>query len=88
MNDAFVQSGLIIQVYQDGPTIKSRILSIADQFVIWDGNAANLPFVVEAGILKVANIRLGTLDFDRLRSTNRKLDIRGDGNNAYIEVTF
>lgn len=88
VNDTFVQSGLIIQVYQDGSTIKSRILSIADQFVIWDGNAANLPFVVEAGILKVANIRLGTLDFDRLRSTNRKLDIRGDGNNAYIEITF
>lgn len=88
VDSSFIQSGLIIQVYQDGSNLRSRILNIADQFVIWDGSAANLPFVYEGGILKLANVRLGTLRFDRLLSNNGKLDIRGDGNNAYIEITF
>lgn len=88
VNSSFIQSGLIIQVYQDGSNLRSRILNIADQFVIWDGSAANLPFVYEGGMLKLANVRLGTLRFDRLLSNNGKLDIRGDGNNAYIEVAF
>ncbi|MBK3745880.1 hypothetical protein G3A39_42785 [Paraburkholderia aspalathi] len=84
----FIQSGMVIQVYQEGAVLKSRILNIATQFVIWDGNAANLPFVFEDGILKLAGARLGTLYFDQLQSTNGKLIIRGSGNLADIRMFF
>ncbi|MFC7067556.1 phage tail tip fiber protein [Brucella rhizosphaerae] len=83
----FIQSGMIIQVYQQNGVLKSRIINQADQFIIWDGNASTMPFVYENGILKLANIRLGTLRFERLLSDNGKLEIRGDGNNAFLRIT-
>ncbi|WKT93774.1 phage tail protein [Brucella anthropi] len=84
----FIQSGMVIQIYLDGTTLKSRILNIANQFIIWDGNTANLPFVFENGFLKLANVRLGRLYFDELLSNNEKLFLRGYGNLADFGIRF
>lgn len=86
VNDAFIQSGMVIQVYLDGAVLKSRIVNLANQFVIWDGTSRNLPFVFEDGTLKLKDIRLATLFFDQLQSTNGKLIIRGYGDFADIRM--
>lgn len=72
VDDEFIQSGMIIQVYRDGSVIKSRILNLANQFVIWDGNAANLPFVYEAGVLKLAIANIGEITAGLIRSPDNR----------------
>ncbi|MPR62116.1 phage tail protein [Ochrobactrum intermedium] len=86
VNDAFIQSGMVIQVYLENGVLKSRIVNLANQFVIWDGTTRNLPFVFEDGTLKLKDIRLATLYFDQLQSTNGKLIMRGYGDLADIRM--
>ncbi|CAB4326603.1 phage tail protein [Brucella sp. 191011898] len=86
VNDAFIQSGMVIQVYLENGALKSRIVNLANQFVIWDGATRNLPFVFEDGTLKLKNIRLATLYFDQLQSTNGKMIFRGFDDLADMRV--
>ncbi len=86
VNDDFIQSGMVIQVYLENGVLKSRIVNLATQFVIWDGSARNLPFVYEDGTLKLKDIRLATLFFDQLQSTNGKFVMRGYGNFADMRL--
>jgi hypothetical protein len=62
---------------------------VSNQFAIADPNddgSFTYPFVAQNGEIYMQSVRLGTLKFDRLLSNNNKLDIRGDGTNAYIRI--
>ncbi len=86
VDSAFLESGMVIQIYLDGATLKSRIVNLAQQFVIWDGTDQNSPFVYENGELKLAVGRIATAYFDQLQSSNGKLIMRGYDNYADIRM--
>jgi hypothetical protein len=73
--DAFKESGMAIQLYDDAGTIKSRIVNLADQYVIWDGLTQHLPFVFEAGVLKLAVARIGTAIIEKFQTPSGKTQI-------------
>jgi len=68
LGDAFEEAGSIYEVYDDGGTIKSRILMNADQFVITDGSNESLPLVFEGGELKLQVANIGTVTAGLLQS--------------------
>ncbi|MBB3234447.1 phage tail protein [Phyllobacterium endophyticum] len=73
---AFIQSGMVIQVYDSGGgVLKSKILMLTDQFVIWDGTTQNLPFVYAGGVLKLAVANIGLVTAGMIQSANGKLQI-------------
>ncbi|MFC6488035.1 phage tail protein, partial [Nitratireductor sp. GCM10026969] len=72
--------------YLDTNGSLTRAVFVAQQFVVTDGTNDTTPFVFQNGTAYLANARIGDLFFDRLRSNNGKLDIRGDGNNASLEI--
>jgi hypothetical protein len=59
--DDFEESGLAIQAYDSGGgVLKGRVVILADQFVVWDGENENSPLVYEEGQLKLNVARIGT----------------------------
>lgn len=83
--DTWKQAGWFVNV---SPT-HSQLVLMADQVAIADTSDPDnttYPFVSQGGSIYMESVRLGTLKFDRLQSNNNKLDIRGDGNNAYIRL--
>ncbi|RJG46494.1 phage tail protein [Mesorhizobium sp. DCY119] len=64
----------------------TRVAFVADQFVVTDGTNNAAPFVFTGGVAYMENARIGDVLFRRQRSFNGKLDIRGDGSNASIEI--
>lgn len=75
-------AGMYIEVTPSG----SQIVFDASKIIFTNGTQRFLPFTFSGGVLKVQNVELGTLRFDRLLSNNSKLDIRGDGSNASITI--
>jgi len=65
---AFVETGMIIQVYLDGVTMRSRIVLVTDKLVITDGTVTGLPFVFEAGRMTLNAIWAKTITAARLQS--------------------
>lgn len=88
--DAFIASGLLIEVYDDDPgagvTLKSRVTIIADQFVVTDGTNASSPLVFEGSVLKSLIAKFGNATFDQWSSTNGKLVMKGSGTDASLEI--
>ncbi|WP_422371352.1 phage tail protein [Hoeflea sp.] len=87
--DAFEDAGMVIEVVTAGgdpPTLSSRVLINADQFVVTDGTNEGSPLVFEDGELKLAVARIGTHIFDQAASANGKLVLKGSGSLASIEV--
>jgi len=83
--DSWKEAGWFVNVT---PT-SSQFIVIANQFAIANPGVSGgftYPFVVQNDEVYAMNMRLGTLKFDRLLSNNNKLDIRGDGGNAYIRI--
>jgi hypothetical protein len=80
--DVFKESGMVIQMYDDAGTIKSRIVNTADQFIIWNGLTQHLPFVFEAGVLKLAVARIGTAIIEKFQTPSGKTQIGVFGGGA------
>lgn len=83
--DSWKQAGWFVNVTPTG----SQFVIVSNQFAIADPNddgSFTYPFVAQNGEIYMQSVRLGTLKFDRLLSNNNKLDIRGDGTNAYIRI--
>lgn len=83
--DSWKQAGWFVNVTPTG----SQFVIVSNQFAIADPNddgSFTYPFVAQNGEIYMQSVRLGTLKFDRLLSNNNKLDIRGDGGNAYIKM--
>ncbi len=83
--DRWKQAGWFVNVTPTG----SQFVIVSNQFAIADPNddgSFTYPFVAQNGEIYMQSVRLGTLKFDRLLSNNNKLDIRGDGTNAYIRI--
>jgi len=80
--DTWSSAGFFIDT--DGSN--SRVVFQAGQFVITDGTNNSSPFVFQSGTAFVENVRLGTLYFNQLKSTNEKLVMTGYGSNASIEI--
>lgn len=83
--DSWKEAGWFVNVTTTG----SQFVVISNQFAIANPGASGgytYPFVVQDDEVYAMNMRLGTLKFDRLLSNNSKLDIRGDGTNAYIRI--
>lgn len=83
--DSWKEAGWFVNVTTTG----SQFVVISNQFAIANPGASGgytYPFVVQNDEVYAMNMRLGTLKFDRLLSNNSKLDIRGDGTNAYIRI--
>lgn len=88
LGDAWVEVGTIWEAgFDGGDPLKpfSRQLWMADKIMIVDANG-NLRALFGPDGLTIENIRLGTLTFDQLQSTNNKLILRGAGADAYIEM--
>ncbi|MCX2696729.1 phage tail protein [Ochrobactrum chromiisoli] len=84
-SDSWKEAGWFVNV----TSTSSQFVVIANQFAIANPGASGgytYPFVVQNDEVYAMNMRLGTLRFDRLLSNNGKLDIRGDGGNAYIRI--
>lgn len=82
----FKESGMVIQVYDDAGTIKSRVAIFTDKFVVTDGTSAGSPLVFEGSELKLQVARIALAVFEELRSANGKLVLKGSGTNASIEI--
>lgn len=79
--ESFIQSGMVIQIYNSGG-LKSRILMLTDNFVVWDGTTQNLPFQYSGGVLRLAIAHIGLVTAGMIRSANSKLQI--DLDNVFI----
>ena len=82
----FKESGMVIQVYDDAGTIKSRIAIFTDKFVVTDGTSSGSPLVFEGSELKLQVARIATAIIEQLLSANNKLQINGSGTNADIRL--
>ncbi|WP_165972918.1 phage tail tip fiber protein, partial [Martelella mediterranea] len=67
----YIESGLFLEIYSDGGTLKSRFAVKADQFVVMDNNSK--PFVYEGGVLKTYAMIAGQLNI------NNRVVIAPDG---------
>ena len=89
-SDAFIASGLLIEVYDDDPgagvTLKSRVTILADQFVVTDGTTTSSPLVFEGSTLKSLIAKFGNATFDQWSSSNGKLVMKGSGTDASLEI--
>lgn len=68
---------------------ESRVLILADQFVIadpTDGETSVAPFVFEDGAAYMENAYIGTVYFKQMSSFNGKLVLKGSGTDASIEL--
>lgn len=83
---AFKTSGLNIELYLDDGIVKSKVSILTDKFVVSDGTNSGTPLVFEGGVLKLQVAKIGDVIADRIRSTNGKLDIKGSGSLASIEL--
>jgi len=72
--------------YLDVTSTGSQWVFDATRFIITNGSGKFLPFIFEAGILKLAGAHIGKLRFDQLTSTNGKLFIRGYG--SFADITL
>ena len=81
--DAFIQSGMVIQVYNSGG-LKSKILMLTDQFVIWDGTTQHLPFVFAGGVAKLAVANIGLIRAGLMQSTDGLFNIDMDNKRILI----
>ncbi|WP_053086172.1 hypothetical protein [Nitratireductor soli] len=81
----FASAALFLDAKSNG---EGRIVLDAQNLFFGDlssGSTVN-PLVYSNGEWALENLRLGTLNFNRLQSNNGKLDIRGDGTNAYLDI--
>lgn len=84
-SEDFIQSGLVIEIYNDGGTLKSRVAIQSNQFVVTDGTNNSSPLVFENSEMVLRVARIGTAYFDQLSSDDGKLVITG-GSTAGIEI--
>lgn len=80
---ASTEGGMYLDILTAGG---ARVTFDVDKFVIMNGTTGVVPFAVSGADVLMQNVRLGTLYFDQLQSTNGKLIIKGSGTNASIEV--
>jgi len=83
--DTFKAAGLFLEA----TATESRVLIMADQFVIADpadGETAVNPFVFEGGAAYMENAYIGTVYFKQMSSFNGKLVLKGSGTDASIEL--
>ncbi len=83
--DTFKAAGLFLEA----TATESRVLILADQFVIADpadGETAVNPFVFEGGAAYMENAYIGTVYFKQMSSFNGKLVLKGSGTDASIEL--
>lgn len=81
----WVEGGWFVNVTSAGAefVVLSNMFAIASP----TGNGTyTYPFAVINNEVVMQNVRLGNLRFNRLFSDNEKIEIRGDGNNAYIRM--
>lgn len=65
----------------------SRVVFVADQFVIQNNTGTNVkPFVFQGNTAYMENANIGTVKFNQLESNNGKLIMRGYGNFADIRM--
>lgn len=83
--DGWKEAGWFVNV----TSTSSQFVVVSEQFAIARPNGQGgytYPFVTQNDEVYIQNVRFGTGKFDRFISNNNKLDIRGDGNNAYIKM--
>lgn len=75
--EAFVEAGQIIEIYDDGGTVKSRILMTADQFAVLNPSSENVfyPLVFEGGQLKLEVARIGEAIAEKFTTADGKVKI-------------
>ena len=74
-------------MYLDVPSSASsptRVVFVADQFVIASGSNLENPFVFSRGVARLNVANIGTVNAGRLQSLNGKMDI--NLNNGTIEI--
>ncbi|MCP4308015.1 MAG: hypothetical protein GY788_24710, partial [bacterium] len=73
--DDFKETGLILEVYTDGPDIKSRTVLKSDSFIVTDGSNINAPFVYENGELALALARIVVINAGLIQSNDGLMQI-------------
>jgi hypothetical protein len=83
--DSWKEAGWFVNV----TSTSSQFVVISEQFALARPNGQGgytYPFVTQDDETYIQNVRFGTGKFDRFLSNNNKLDLRGDGNNAYLRI--
>lgn len=83
--DSWKEAGWFVNV----TSTSSQFVVVSEQFAIARPNGQGgytYPFVTQNDEVYIQNVRFGTGKFDRFLSNNNKLDLRGDGNNAYLRI--
>lgn len=66
LSDAFVQSGMYIQIRTVNGVLKSEIGFLADKFVVVDGADTYSVFAIENGQVKIVNAKISQAQIDNL----------------------
>ncbi|WAX93203.1 phage tail protein [Aminobacter sp. NyZ550] len=78
----FKESGMVIQVYDDAGTIKSRVAIFTDKFVVTDGTSSGSPLVFEGSELKLQVARMATAIVEVLHTPSEKTQLGDFGGGA------
>ncbi|MBN7804918.1 DUF1983 domain-containing protein [Agrobacterium rosae] len=66
LSDAFIQSGMYIQIRTVSGVLKSEIGFLADKFVVVDGANTYSVFAIEGGQVKIVNAKISQAQIDNL----------------------
>lgn len=66
LSDAFIQSGMYIQIRTVSGVLKSEIGFLADKFVVVDGANTYSVFAIENGVVKIVNAKISQAQIDNL----------------------
>lgn len=83
---AYKTAGFYLDLRMVGGELVSEFAVLSDRFVVTDGANTSYPLVFESGVLKLENIVVGTVKFDRLESHNEKVILQGSGSTPGLEV--
>lgn len=67
LSDAFIQSGMYIQIRTVSGVLKSEIGFLADKFVVVDGANTYSVFAIEGGQVKIVNAKISQAQIDNLQ---------------------
>jgi hypothetical protein len=73
---------MVIQVYDDAGTIKSRVAIFTDKFVVTDGTSTGSPLVFEGSELKLQVARIATAIVEMLQTPSEKTQLGDFGGGA------
>lgn len=67
LNDEYLESGMFIEIYTEGGTLRSRIVNVANQFLVSNGSDIAEPiFAVIDGVVTIINARIDAANIRNL----------------------